>query len=239
MNDPHRRPQSRRLIDAAAALYLPAGRSAYHFARGKLAHDPIFLELLRRGAFADGDHVLDLGCGQAALFALLVAARMQAEADEWPDDWPVPPATLALHGIDQHARDVRAANIALADRATVIEGDLREAVLPDSDVVVLLDVLHYLDASSQEHLLARVADALHADSTLLLRVGDAASQLRFSLTHAVDRLVLFARGYRDTRLHGRSVDEWIALLGRLGFSVQAEPMSRGTPFANFLLTARK
>jgi len=36
---------------------------------------------------------------------------------------------------------------------------------------------------------------------------------------------------------GRTVAEWQALLGQLGFTVQAVPMSQGTPFANVLLVA--
>lgn len=38
--------------------------------------------------------------------------------------------------------------------------------------------------------------------------------------------------------HHRSLAEWAAMLHRLGFAVEAEPMSAGTPFANVLLTAQ-
>ena len=36
----------RRLLDRASAPYRGAGRFAWHFARGKLGHDPVFRHLL-------------------------------------------------------------------------------------------------------------------------------------------------------------------------------------------------
>jgi hypothetical protein len=45
------------------------------------------------------------------------------------------------------------------------------------------------------------------------------------------------RGHRVSPTWGRPLDEWMALLQRLGFSAQSIPMSKGTPFANVLLVA--
>jgi hypothetical protein len=36
----------------------------------------------------------------------------------------------------------------------------------------------------------------------------------------------------------RTLAEWVARLQSLGFEVQSQPMSAGTPFANVLLVAR-
>lgn len=69
-------PERDALVEAAAAPFRLAGRLAWHFARGKLRHDPVFLTLLARDAFPDGSRVLDLGCGQGVLFALLLAAAL-------------------------------------------------------------------------------------------------------------------------------------------------------------------
>ena len=51
--------------------------------------------------------------------------------------------------------------------------------------------------------------------------------------------VLFSRGHGVPTLHCRPASEWIATLRRLGFSVEAMPMSAGTPFANVLLVAHR
>ena len=48
------------LIDAAASLYQPISPFPFHFARGKLRHDPVFLAVLKSGLIKNGMTVLDL-----------------------------------------------------------------------------------------------------------------------------------------------------------------------------------
>jgi SAM-dependent methyltransferase len=228
-----------RLIALAAARYAPAGPFFRHFARGKLKHDPIYLDLLRRGALPDGARLLDLGCGLGLLFALLGAARRCHDAGIWPPGWPAPPRVAAMHGIELDAAKVRAARRALADIATVVQGDLCRAALPESDVIVIVDVLHYIaDGACQARILHGAAHALRKGGKLLLRVGDTAAAGRFRLTHLTDYAVQMARGVLRPRFRYRGVAEWTTLLEQAGFSVTTEPMRRGTPFANHLLTAR-
>ena len=87
------------LIDTAASLYQPIGLFPFYFARGKLRHDPVFLAVLNSGLIKNGMTVLDLGCGQGLLFALLHAAESQYQRGSWPDNWPPPALGLDLHGI--------------------------------------------------------------------------------------------------------------------------------------------
>jgi hypothetical protein len=49
---------------------------------------------------------------------------------------------------------------------------------------------------------------------------------------------MFCRGHGLVTTHCRNIEEWRALLRECGFESHAVPMSRGTPFANVLLTAR-
>jgi SAM-dependent methyltransferase len=232
-------PAAERLFDAAARRYAPAGRFARHFARGKLRGDPVFAEILRRGLVPDGARVLDLGCGQGCLLALLVAATDQHRAGAWPARWPPPPARLALRGIEFLAKDVARANVALGSEGAVERGDLRTVPLPPGDVVVLMDVLHYLEPEAQERLLARIAQALGPRGIFLTRVGDPSAGFAAALTWAVDQMVAVARGQGLHRFHRRTIAEWTAALERHGFAVTAEPMNGGTPFANVLLVGRK
>lgn len=88
----------RALIAEASAPYRAAGRFAWHFARGKLAFDPVFPALLSLGLVPDQARILDLGCGQGLLLALLTAARDRFESGGWPADWPPPPGSIGIEG---------------------------------------------------------------------------------------------------------------------------------------------
>ena len=228
----------RALLDTAALPYRSAGLFAWCFARGKLGRDPVFLGLLKLGLIPDHARILDLGCGQGLLASWLFAARALFEAGQWPTRWPPAPKPLAYRGVELMPRDVRRARRALGERAEFVLADMRTADFDKSDAIVILDVLHYLDYSTQDDVLRRVREALVPVGVLLMRVGDAAAGLPFRISHQVDHLVSFTRGHRLSRLYCRSLQDWQTSLCRLGFTVEPVPMSQGTPFANVLLVAK-
>jgi len=228
------------LLDTASRPYAAAGRYAWHFARGKLRFDPVFLALLRRGLLPDEGSLLDLGCGQGLLLSLLRAAREQYAAGRWPLDWPAPPRRLALHGIDAHAGRVQVARRALNGSAQIGQCDLREHDFSRAcSVVVMIDVLLYLADGEQERVIRKAAQALQPGGLLLLREADAGAGFAFRLTQCGAWLDAATRGRFGERLHFRRTAHWIAELARQGLAVEAEPMSQGTPFANVLFVARK
>ena len=218
------RQERERLTAAVSRRFAPAGHFARYYARGKLRHDPVYFELLGRGLVPAGARVLDLGCGQGILLALL------AESGE---------GFAALRGIERSPAEARRARAALGRAVELDEADLCDAKLPASDVIVAIDVLHYLVPAAQEQLLARVAEALAPGGAFLLRVCDAAAGLRARLTRLGDRLGTLSKLGRAGRLHLRPAAEWRARLEALGLANEALPMSAGTPFANVLLCARR
>lgn len=226
------------LIDAASAPYRQAGRFAWHFARGKLRMDPVFRHLLSQGLIAPGARVLDIGCGQGLLASLLRAGHVAALEGRWPGEWGPPPSAARVTGIEMMPRDVARARASVGDAAEFVCGDMRTTPFPEADVVVILDVLHYITVAEQDEVLARVRRALSPGGVLLLRVGDAASRPGFLVSQWVDALVTWVRGHRVLPQFGRTLAEWRARLESLGFEVRSEPMSRGTPFANVLLVAK-
>jgi SAM-dependent methyltransferase len=228
----------RDLHRAASAHYRRCGQFSWHFARGKLKHDPVFRALLERAIIAPGSRVLDIGCGQALLAALLAECDALAAANRWPAAWGTPPSGTRYTGLELMSRDIARAESALATlpvRPQLVRGDMRGVAFEPCDVVVILDVLHYVDVAAQDDVLARARRALQPGGRLLLRVGDPSRRARFAISRWVDHAVTWARGHRAPPTAWRSMAQWLAALQRLGFSVRALPMSQGTPFANVLL----
>lgn len=226
------------LIDTATAAYRPAGRFAYHFARGKLGGDPVFVGLLERGLIPPKARILDIGCGQGLLASWLLSAHALHKQGKWPSGWPAAPEPVSIHGIELMPSDVERARRALGDAARFTVGDMCRAEFGQADAVVILDVLHYVSIEAQDDVLRRVRDALAPRGTLILRVGDADGGLPFKFSVWVDRVVTFARGHRNARMYCRPLSQWHAALTKLGFKVDTIPMNQGTPFANILLLAK-
>ena len=233
----------RQLVDLASARYRANGRFAYHFARGKLGGDPMFVELLRLGAFAgqrgSGARYLDLGCGQAVFASWILAAQALAEHGRWPSDWPEAPRVASLRGLELMANDVARGQAGFADepRVKVEQGDICHADFGHVDVVTILDVLHYLTPASQDEVLQRVRAALTPGGMLVMRVGDASAGWPYRLSRWADQCITLSRGHGWAQLHCRSLAEWVAALDALGFQTHTVPTPGGLPFANVMLLA--
>jgi SAM-dependent methyltransferase len=228
------------LLRAASRPFLRSGIYPWQFARWKLRLDPVFLALLRGGRLPDRGRLLDVGCGQGVLLALLVAAREQYRRGEWPPDWAPPPLHLELQGFERRRDRAWVARRALRDSAQVTRCDVREAVLPRCSAIAMLDLLLYLGPNDQQRLLEKAAAALEPGGLLLLREANAAAGFAYQVTRWGARLSAMGSGGLWPQVHCRSAREWANLLEALGFSVAAaEPMSEGTPFANVLFVARK
>lgn len=236
--NPSPRTLRQHLVDLASQPYRAAGRFAYHFARGKLGGDPMFPSLLERGLIPDNARILDLGCGQGLLAAWLLAARRSYAAGKWPADWAAPAQPADIRGVDLLGSDIRRAQTALGAPACFEQGDMRHVDFGHADVVVSMDVLHYVDIPAQDEVLRRVRAALPANGLFITRVGDADAGLAFKLSNWVDRTVAFFRGNSLPPTHGRPLREWKQALESLGFHVEATDMNGRLPFANVMLIAR-
>lgn len=227
------------LVDAASLRYRPAGLLAYHFARGKLGGDPVFAEIFRQGLIPDKARVIDLGCGQGVLLALLAAVQDPHLGEDWPPGLPPLPRATVARGVDLRADAIEAARIALGQCAQVAVSDIRDAKVADCDVVTIFDVLHYVDYAAQQSLLERIFAALAPGGRLLLRAGDRSQGWRFRFTLAGDWLITLLRGHVQHRFWCRTGEEWLELVRRVGFDAHVQPMCAGTPFANVLVVGHR
>lgn len=225
------------LTKTAAEPYRWADWYAYWFARIKLRIDPAFSTILSQGLIPDGSRLLDLGCGQGLLASSLLAARALARKGCWPEEWASPPASFSFRGMDSVALDIERAKQALGRQADFRVADICTAGFGQADVIVILDVLHYIDHAAQEDVLRRVKQALPPNGRLILRVGNAAGGIWFKASYWYDRLIWFLRTRQDNPLYCRTLDDWLKTLEILGFKTRVESMGRGISLANTLLVA--
>lgn len=227
------------LVDLAAERFRVSGKFAYHFARGKLATDPVFATLLAKPLLPAGPRLLDLGCGQGLLAVWLACAAQLFDDGRWPREWPAPPRPASFTGFEIDAHEVHRAQLAVGKLAVIQQADLRSVALQSADAIMILDVLHYLEPDAQAALIGRAHSALSSGGTLVVRVGNAAGGLRFAWSRWVDAAIWRLRGRTRTRLHFRTIEGWMELLASAGFAVQQVPMIGARSFANVMLLATR
>lgn len=170
------------------------------YARMKVERDWIYAQLCER--IPPGARVLDLGAGMG-LLGLVLEERKQGHA---------------VHGIEWDDRKVAfARRLALSGSACQVhQGDILKDPWPPSDIVVLVDVLHYFPEQTQKELLHRIAHHLESGGMLLMRVMDREAKGRAWLTRLMERLAVSLKWNRAPDLHWRGIREILADLSAAG-----------------------
>ncbi len=226
------------IVQRAADRYLSASITAWEFARGKLRGDPVYRAVITRANLPSGGTLLEIGCGQGLMLAVLAEAATAWRAGEWPPSLAAPPQFDRLVGIETRRRVALMAQEALADVATVLAGDARVQPFERSRVALFLDVLHMMPASDQEQLLTGVAERLDDEGVVFVREPDAAAGWGFRAVRFGNQLKAVVTGNWRQTFHFRTSAQWIACFERLGFQVERLSTSEGTPFANELFVLR-
>ncbi len=99
------------LARAAADRYATTSITAWEFARGKLRGDPVYRDVLLGGWLPSGGTLLDIGCGQGLMLALL------AEADSESRELP---RFERLVGVELRPHRARLARAALGSDAEIV-----------------------------------------------------------------------------------------------------------------------
>jgi SAM-dependent methyltransferase len=231
-------PEETRLVVAAAERYLSVGIGAWEFARSKLRFDPVYLQVLRDGRLPQRGRLMDLGCGQGLMLALIATAADEWRRGRWPASWPPPPEALELNGIETRPRVARRARAALDGAATISEIDLTAWLPPPCDAVLLVDVLHLLSREVQDRLIDGVARAMPPGGVLIVREADAAAGWKFNAVRFGNRFNALWQGKFRRRFCFDSVAGWTERLARAGFDVESVTRHDSGPFGNVLLQAR-
>ena len=136
------------LVERTADRYLGQSLLAWEYGRNKLFRDPIYKTLVCDDVMPSGGTLVDVGCGQGLMLALLVAA-IDIPEDDWPSNRPAPPRFDRLIGIELRPKIARLAHKALGDRAEISSEDANSASLTRFEVALIVDVLHMMPAAKQ------------------------------------------------------------------------------------------
>lgn len=211
-------------VARVAARYRDTGRFARHYVAAKLRTDPVHADLLALAAAEGGfGAVVDAGCGRGQLGLLLLEAGVAA----------------SVLGLDRNAAHLAAGTRASGTLAW--RGQHQDfghaAALPAADTVLLIDVLYQLDTAAQIALLHGAAHAARA--RVIVRTADPDLGFRARLSEALERAGRRVWPHSGARVNARPIAALAAPLQQAGFRVAITPCSRGTPFANVMLVARR
>jgi 2-polyprenyl-3-methyl-5-hydroxy-6-metoxy-1,4-benzoquinol methylase len=196
--------------------------SQRHFTREKLRRDPVARALASAGLLGS---VLDVGCGRGQLSLLLLELGLAERVVGC--DWDRAKVDLGNRAAEELAARFTTEDVASAD-------------LEAADTVLLVDVLHYLDAAKQDALLARTARKVKPGGRLFVREASLGFGWRSAFTSFVERISQAVKFNLGERIAIRHVErEFVPLLEREGMRCRVTPCWSGTPFANVLLTAER
>lgn len=203
------------------AMFSQCTRKVREFVQWKLRLDKIF-ELLAAENLGSGT-IVDLGCGYG--IALCFAAC---------DD-----KRRRLIGCDLDARRIAVARKALGTlNADLTAADVRQFELPTAELILILDVLHYLPAAEQTILLKRCCSALAPNGILIFRVPHREVGLRGTISMTLERLIFVGEGngFRPQML---SIAEYRSALQNANLQLEERHFQNRLPLSHVLFVARK
>jgi 2-polyprenyl-3-methyl-5-hydroxy-6-metoxy-1,4-benzoquinol methylase len=141
--------------------------------------------------------------------------------------------------MDHDSARIARGQAALGSEAALTVEDVRHTALPKAQVIVCLDLLHYMPPEHQDALLQRCAAALEPGGLLLIRDGHSGAGFRSWVTEWSERLSTAIGRHKGDGVYFRPSEEIAEFLRANGLSVELLPCSSGTPFSNALWIARR
>jgi trans-aconitate methyltransferase len=134
---------------------------------------------------------------------------------------------------------VRAARLALAGLdASVQVADVRTYPVPDAGLILIIDLLQYLEPDDQRAVLERCAASLRPGGILLVREPDTAGRWRWWVTRALD-IAALRTGGSGTHPRYQSAAAFTEILERAGLSVSVQTHRNVLPLTHIVIQARR
>jgi uncharacterized protein (DUF2062 family)/SAM-dependent methyltransferase len=214
-------PALRERVRFVKGMFGGCGWADRGFVRWKLRLDRIF-GLLAAEDLGSGT-VVDLGCGYGMALSFVAFGS----------------SSRCLVGFDLDEHRVAVARQALSSlHAELSVADVRGLDLPPAGLILILDVLQYLDADEQQALLKHCCSALVPQGILIVRVHDHERGPWSTITMAFDRLI-FACGRAGVRPLTLPAAQYHGVLENAGMQVEERRFRNRLPLAHILFIAKK
>ncbi len=207
-----------------AADRFRASRYLHGYAKGKATWDPAYPAVA--ASLRQSDHpLLDIGCGVG-----LLAAYLRESGCRQP-----------ILGIEPDVAKIRMATEQVAHGYARIEfrvGDARD--LPEfSGDVVMLDVLHYMDAACQRSVLEGISSRIRPGGRALIRTTFRDGSWRYYATLLEEVFVRVSGWIRGGRCHFPTREEVTSPFRGSEWQVSVTPMWGRTPFNSHLVVVQR
>ena len=205
------------------SLYNYRGAFVESYIAWKLRLDPIYRRVDE--FVSDAGVVIDVGCGYGLMSNILARKSLRRN----------------VIGIDVDSRRIRVAQAtALAVPNAQFElGNVLDAELPEADVVLLVDVLHYWSKEKQRDLIAKACNALHPGGVLVFRDACRAKGWSHRLTAWSERIAARAgHSHRGEGLHFCEEEFYLRTFDSHGLTVQERPTDMGRGSNGVLILRR-
>ena len=213
--------QVRSVERAVNSLFSESASFDRNFVKWKLRLDKVF-QNLARDDMGDGP-VVDLGCGYG--IGLAVAAILNPKR--------------RLRGCDLDKKRVQIASRALNRFDTELSVcDIQEFDLEDPGLVIIIDVLQYLDGNEQLALLEKCCSSALPGAILIFRIPDCRRGLFSILSILLDKLVFRLSGTKKAPSI-LSPEQYCRVLEKAGMEVEYQRMVNTLPLAHVLFRAVK
>jgi len=207
----------------------PQQRTRFHYVRVKMMTDPIAQMIVELARTIEGGlgELCDIGTGAGQLPILLHELGLATK----------------VHGVDWDKAKIEDAQAAARGRgddpppldADFFRGDARDAKLPVSDTVLLIDLLHYFKEEEQEKILRNAAGAVRGGGRILIREADTERGFRSFMTLAEERFFTLVKFNRGERVRFLPASARTKILEEMGFECEVRPAWGKTPFSNVLI----
>ena len=213
---------NRPLFKKVAKLYQKANLRARVYLKIRLKLTPfekVAEHVPRKGV------VYDLGCGYG-IFSNLVALQSPERK---------------VIGIDLSQRRIETALKTTGKRKNIqfINGDLKEITLEKCGTIVIYDVLHHMNYQDQENLIRECFNKLGNDGLLIIIDNDTAPRWKYIWNYLHEIVTLLLLTARSDRPSFREKKDFIEMLFKAGFIVEAVNIPTNLPYPFILYLCRK